>query len=176
MTTLHSESPMNQIKGGGLATLCDLEQRSNPFMPAEAQWSFLKEWTLRKGQVMMRRVEKLLWWWRPDLAFRWVSLSILLSSGNKHETLCAWKDEPEQLPVFYIHRKGGRILFGSSCYSVVDICLKDIDLWLQSGVLNSMDVEQGLVDFSVCWWRLNVLWQAYCKPPPLETCQAKRSG
>ena len=59
--------------------------------------------------------------------------------------------------MFYIHRKGDRVLFGSSYYSVADTCLKDIDLWLQSEVLNSVDVEQSLVDFSVSWWQLNML-------------------
>lgn len=70
-----------------------------------------------------------------------------------NSTPCDWKDEPEQLSVYYIHRKEG-ILFGSSYYSVADIHLRDIDLWLQSEVLNS--VEQSVVDFSVRW-QLNVL-------------------
>lgn len=68
-----------------------------------------------------------------------------------------WKNEPKQLSVFYTDRKGGDILSGSSYYSEADICFLDIDLWLQSVVLNSVNVEQSLADFSVSWWHFNAL-------------------
>lgn len=59
--------------------------------------------------------------------------------------------------MFYTYRRGDHILLGSSCYSEADICLLDIDLWLQSVVLNSVDVEQSLADFSVNRLQLNAL-------------------
>lgn len=92
---------------------------SNRFMPAEAQWSFflfLKKWTLRKCQVTTGR---------PERAFRWVSLHILLSSGNKYEvhTEGTGKTREKRLCVFTYTEKDRRILSGSSYYSVADIGL-----------------------------------------------------
>ncbi len=70
---------------------------------------------------------------------------------------CDWKDAPEQLSVFYIHRKSGHILFGSSYYREAHLSLLDVDLWLQSAVLNSVDVKQSLAHVSGSRLQLNVL-------------------
>lgn len=114
MDTLHSESLMSEIKAWGQATLYDVKQRSGCLVPAEAQWGFLKKWTLWKCQVMMRgSVEKNspggegMTWNLDELA----NTSYFHQERSVNPAQWGWNNEPEQRLMVYIHRKGDWIIF-----------------------------------------------------------------
>lgn len=137
-------------------------------MPAEAQWSFLKKWTPRECQVMMRgSVEKQPWWCRPDLAFRWVSLCILLSSGNNHEFYWVEWERKWARAVSYVTEKvtGFFLIIVLQCSSNLPF-----RLWPLSAVC-SVNLRGCGAEFSWFWFELvtvecTVTGLGPCSPSP----------
>lgn len=118
---------------------------------------------------MRERAEKQPWQWRPDLAFRWVSLHVL-SSGCEREFHTVWlerKKSQSRSRCLMLTEKVTTFFFLVHHITVQRIsAFLDTDLWLQPVELNSVDVEQSGADFSVSWWQLNVPWRQALVPVP----------